>query len=78
MAKNSKIHIGKLIEKKFNESGMTKTSFATKLCYRRNNIYNIFKKTTIDVELLYRISDALQHNFFEYYTQKLNSESVSN
>lgn len=70
MAENE-IHIGKLIEQKFNESGMTKVSFARKLHYERNNIYNIFKMDSINTKLLYNISNALHHDFFQYYSKNV-------
>jgi len=74
---NSKIHIGKIIEQKFNESGMTKKSFAQKIGCERNNIYNIFEKQSINVELLYKISAVLYYDFFQLYTNELKKEIVS-
>ena len=74
---NSKIHIGKIIEQKFNESGMTKKSFAQKLGCERNNIYNIFEKQSINIDLLYNISIILHCDLFQIYTNELKKEIVS-
>lgn len=65
------IHIGKIIEEEFYKQGRSVTWFADKLCCERTNIYNIFKRESIDTALLFKISQILGHNFFAYYTDKL-------
>ena len=45
---------------------------ARKLNCNRTNIYKIFNRSTIDTELLLKISNVLQHNFFEEYTNRLD------
>jgi len=75
---NSKLHIGKIIEQKFNESGMTKKSFAQKLGCERNNIYNIFEKQSINIELLYKISVVLHYDFFQIFTNELKKKLYRN
>lgn len=69
-AKKSKIMamkmlIGELIEKEVRKQGWTINSFAEAICCGRNNVYNIFKRSSIDVLLLAKISEILKHNFFE-------------
>jgi plasmid maintenance system antidote protein VapI len=71
-----KIHIGKLIRQKFDESGMTKTAFAEKLGCERNNIYNIFEKQSINIDLLYSISCVLHYDFFQLYSNEIKTETV--
>lgn len=61
------IHIGQLIEKRFRESPLTIGEFARQINKSRQNIYNIFKRPSIDTGLLLRISGVLKFNFFEYY-----------
>lgn len=58
------IHTGQLIKHALREQGHTVAWFATQLCCTRSNIYKIFRKANIDVELLWRISLVLDHNFF--------------
>lgn len=58
------IHVGKLIECTLREQGQTVTWFARKLCCTRPNVYKIFKKKSIDIQLLWRISCILKHDFF--------------
>lgn len=64
MATQTTLHIGHLIKSVFDESGMTVSELARRLHYERTNIYTIFKRRTIDVELLAKLSEALNHNFF--------------
>lgn len=59
------LHIGQLIKTVFERSGMTVSDFARLLNCERTNIYTIFKRRTIDVELLINISKILKYNFFE-------------
>jgi hypothetical protein len=41
--------------------------FAQRINTNRNNVYDIFKRETIDTGLLLKISHVLEHNFFHYY-----------
>ena len=34
----------------------------------RNNVYKIFNKPSLDSDLILRISNAMNFNFFQYYT----------
>lgn len=61
------VHIGKLIELEMQRQGRTVSWLASKLFYERTNIYSIFKRESIDSQLLLRISKLLNHNFFKYY-----------
>lgn len=44
--------------------GYTVSLFAVQLNCDRTNIYSIFRRPTIDTELLARISRVLEHDFF--------------
>lgn len=68
------IHIGKLIEAELHRQEHSVTWLARKLYCDRTNVYNIFKRTSIDTELLYRISVILKHNFFSYYFIEMQEE----
>ena len=71
------IHIGKKIEEAFVKRGCTKTWLAEQINCDHSNINHIFKRQSIDTELLVKLSNALGVNFFEYYLQELNSEKFS-
>lgn len=65
------IHIGQIIEEELHHQGHSVTWFARKLFCDRTNVYKIFKRTSVDSDLLLRISNALNYNFFSYYLDKL-------
>ena len=65
------IHIGKLIEAELRRQERTVSWFARKLYCDRSNVYDIFKRENIDVDLLLRISSILKHDFFNYYARQL-------
>ena len=66
------LHIGQLIKTVFERSGMTVSDFARQLNCERTNVYTIFKRRTIDVELLVNISKILEYNFFEDVLKETN------
>lgn len=67
------IHIGQIIEQELHLQERSVTWFANKLYCDRTNVYKIFKRKSIDTELLLRISLILNHNFFNYYLQEFQS-----
>jgi hypothetical protein len=60
-------HIGSRIKEVFDSQPKEHDVnwFADKLCCNRRNIYKIFKRQNIDILLLKRISEVLDHDFFE-------------
>lgn len=65
------MHIGEAIRKELERQGKTVVWFAEQLSYSRTNIYKIFNKSSIDTEVLYRISIVLQLNFFKFYSDNV-------
>jgi transcriptional regulator with XRE-family HTH domain len=62
-----KIDIGHKIKEVFDAQNMKLTDFADELGTVRQNVYRIFKKRHLDTGLLLKISQVLNHNFFQYY-----------
>ena len=60
-----KFHIGRLIKSVFEQKEMSVSEFARQIHCERTNVYTIFNRSSIDVELLVRISKVLEHNFLE-------------
>lgn len=56
--------IGELIKQEVYKQ-MSITQFADAICCQRNNVYDIFRRSKIDIILLKRISEVLNHNFFQ-------------
>lgn len=71
MAKD--VHIGKKIQEKLKEARYKKTEFADMINVSRTVVYDIFKRKTIDTGLLKKISEVLNHDFFNYYEQNPSS-----
>lgn len=69
------IHIGQLIEAELHRQERTVTWFANKLYCDRTNVYKIFRKQSIDTELLLRISHILNYNFFHYYAAEFSPKT---
>lgn len=69
------LHAGQLIERILHEQGRTVTWFARQLCCTRPNIYKIFRKENIDLQLLWRISCILHHNFFRDISDSFSAET---
>jgi hypothetical protein len=61
------VHIGKVIKGIVREKQLDVTEFASKISYTRRNIYKIFGKSSIDTELLAKISKVLGQNLFFAY-----------
>ncbi|CCX47465.1 putative uncharacterized protein [Bacteroides sp. CAG:927] len=68
----NQIFIGKSIEYELRNQERSVVWLARKLNCNRTNIYKIFNRSTIDTELLLRISNVLQRNFFEEYINRLD------
>jgi len=66
-----RLHIGNLIKEELERQERTVSWFARKLCCDRSNIYKLFKRSTIDTELLLRVSKILNYDFFELYKKEL-------
>ena len=58
------IHVGKLIRNKLKEDGRSVSLLAKKIHCKRDNIYKIFDRTSVDTALLLRISFVLKTDFF--------------
>lgn len=65
------LHIGKEIEKKFDERGIKPGEFAKRINTGSRNIYTIFKRKDINSGLLKKISDVLEFDFFSLYRDEL-------
>ena len=67
-------HIGSLIKQELEHQERPAKWLAKRLCCDRTNIYKIFLKETIDVQMLMRISIALKHNFLKEYSDLTEKE----
>jgi transcriptional regulator with XRE-family HTH domain len=70
------VHIGREIERKFQESGLKISEFAKRLNTGTRNVYSIFERTDISSSQLKKISEVLNYNFFALYAESLPMSSV--
>jgi transcriptional regulator with XRE-family HTH domain len=61
------VQIGQKVQEVFESRKMKLSEFADQLGTVRQNVYRIFKKKDLDTGLLTKISEVLNHNFFQYY-----------
>jgi len=66
--------IGNLIKQELRAQERTVTWFANKLNCQRQNVYDIFSRSTIDTALLLRISSILHKDFFAFYSEQIKNE----
>ena len=71
------IHIGQLIEEELHRQERSVTWFAKRLYCDRSNAYKIFRKQSIDTELLMRISHILNYDFFLLFSSEF-AEQIPN
>ena len=64
---NKDLFIGPIIEQKVKESQYSVDMFSQEICLSRKSVYNLFKKKSIDTELLCQISKLLQYDFLKLY-----------
>ena len=64
----SNIHIGQLIHEQLKADQRSVSWLAREIHCTRNNVYKLFNKPSLDSNLILKISQAMQFNFFQYYT----------
>ena len=57
------LHIGKMIKAELKAQERTVTWLANHIPCHRTNVYKIFSNSNIDLKMLTRISEVLDHNF---------------
>lgn len=70
------VHIGQLIRIELIKQHHSATWFAQKIACSRTSVYKIFEKSSIDTDLLLRISEVLKVDFFKVYSLEL--EKIKN
>ena len=62
-------HIGNLIKEELNRQGRSITWLATQLNYSRQYMYKLFRRKWIYTDLLLKISDLLDYDFFRCFSE---------
>lgn len=74
MEKQKMIHIGEVIRQELKRQRLSAQWLAEQLNCDRTNVYNIFRRPTIDTSLLFRISIILQIDLFSRYSELINNK----
>ena len=69
---NEEPHIGKLIKAELARQGRSITWLAAQLGYSRQYMYKLFRRKWIYTDLLLKISDLLDYDFFRCYSEYRN------
>ena len=67
------IHIGEKIKQRAKELRIGSTELGKLINTSKQNIYGIFKRKSIDSEILRKLSKALDFDFFQYYNVETTS-----
>ena len=70
-----RIHIGKAIRAELQRQERGVSWLARHLACVRSNVYRIFRKKSLDTELLSRICTILQHDFFADLSSMVEEQS---
>ena len=70
--------IGKIIEIKLREKGLSVSEFARRINTNRNNAYDIFRRDSIDTALLKKISEVIGYDFFQCFNETSSQVSEHN
>lgn len=74
----NELHIGNLIKRELIRQGRSITWLSSQVNCTRENLYKVFRRPWIYTDLLFEISNALNHDFFkdcsEYYNEMKNVE----
>ena len=62
------LHIGHLIQEQLRKDQRSVGWLAREIGCTRNHVYKIFNKSSLDTDLLLRISLSMHFNFFQYYS----------
>ena len=69
------MHIGNRIKEVLESQGRSATWLASKIPCERSNMYDVFKRKDVSVELLYKVSTILGHDFFLELSEDLRQSA---
>jgi len=61
------VHIGEIIKAKTLEKNLSQEKLGKLINKTKQNVGDIFKRKSIDTDLLLKLCEVLQYNFFEHY-----------
>lgn len=71
------MHIGHKIEEVVRSKGIGVSWLASQICCSRSNVYKIFSNPKIDIEMLRRLGEVLNYDFFSDLSHSSNPSNPS-
>ena len=68
------IHIGNIIHEQLRKDQRSVGWLAREIPCTRNHLYKVFRRPSLDTDLLLRISQVMNFNFFQYYVAEVKKE----
>lgn len=65
------IHVGGMIKRELYKQGRSAAWLAKAIDLERTSVYKIYERSTIQVDLLAKISVAMNHDFFRDISRRL-------
>jgi transcriptional regulator with XRE-family HTH domain len=72
------IHIGQIIKEKATEQRLSQDAIGQRINTTKQNVGNIYKRSSIDTQLLLKLCAVFEFNFFELYFQEEPLKSMRN
>ena len=72
---NYEIGYREIIRQEFEKSGLSASQFARMINKERTLVYHLFKRQSIDTDLLYQICMVLNVDLFSLFSEKLRQEN---
>ena len=76
MASQEAPHIGHLIKEELARQERTVAWLARKLCCTRQNVYHLFECQWMSTEIISRLCDIMDFNFFKIYSDYWENKRV--
>jgi plasmid maintenance system antidote protein VapI len=57
------VHVGDMIHEELKKQGRTVNWLASQIYCEKSNIYKLFRRKSVDLDQLMKISEVLHHNF---------------
>lgn len=64
-------HIGEAVRRRAEKLNLGPTALGRMINTSKQNVYGIFRRQSVDTELLYRLSRALKYDFFQEYRKRM-------
>jgi len=73
----TKIHVGRMISKRIEETGIKRTTLAVRMGLPNTAIYAYEKRSSLQLQSLLHLSDTLRYNFFMDIAMRLPADYAS-